>query len=180
MFKQKTSVTGGLIPLPRDYTDLMNLAAAFTCPNNVSGPSAGEVGRKFFNSKWSSSFSKMNSILFQRWKVRHCASSAEWWSAARARAVRLSSMGENTFLWGCALCTNLYVKSYEDVLAALWIVHSPKYDICLRCIVVKRTWCKYQISNMLMDVTKSRMNCKVFVRLNGVKRNSLCLRQHWE
>jgi len=40
---QKTSVTGGLIPLPRDYTDLMNLAAAFTCPNNVSGPSAGEV-----------------------------------------------------------------------------------------------------------------------------------------
>jgi len=36
-------VTGGLIPLPRDYTDLMNLAAAFTCPNNVSGPSAGEV-----------------------------------------------------------------------------------------------------------------------------------------
>ena len=50
MSNQKTSVTGGLIPLPRDYTDLMNLAAAFTCPNNVSGPSAGEVGgRKFFN-----------------------------------------------------------------------------------------------------------------------------------
>ena len=52
MCNQKTSVTGGLIPLPRDYTDLMNLAAAFTCPNNVSGPSAGEVGKsKFFNSK---------------------------------------------------------------------------------------------------------------------------------
>ena len=52
MSNQKTSVTGGLIPLPRDYTDLMNLAAAFTCPNNVSGPSAGEVGKsKFFNSK---------------------------------------------------------------------------------------------------------------------------------
>ena len=52
MSNQKTSVTGGLIPLPRDYTDLMNLAAAFTCPNNVSGPSAGEVGgSKFFNSK---------------------------------------------------------------------------------------------------------------------------------
>ena len=171
MSKQKTSVTGGLIPLPRDYTDLMNLAAAFTCPNNVSGPSAGEVrGIQL----------KMKFILFQRWKVRHCASSAEWWSAARARAVRLSSMGENTFLWGCAMCTNLYVKSYEDVLAALWIVHSLKYDICLRCIVVKRTWCKYQISNMLKDVTKSRMNCKVFVRLNGVKWNSLSLRQHWE
>ena len=59
MSKQKTSMTGGLIPLPRDYTDLMNLAAAFTCPNNVSGPSAGEVGgRKFFNSKLFSSFSK--------------------------------------------------------------------------------------------------------------------------
>ena len=47
--QQKKTVTGGLIPLPRDYTDLMNLAAEFTCPNNVSGPSAGEVRLKLKN-----------------------------------------------------------------------------------------------------------------------------------
>ena len=43
---------GGLIPLPRDYTDLMNLAAAFTCPNNASGPSAGEVRSTFVEIKF--------------------------------------------------------------------------------------------------------------------------------
>jgi len=30
---------GGLIPLPRDYTDLMNLAARFVCNNSVTGES---------------------------------------------------------------------------------------------------------------------------------------------
>lgn len=40
---QQGEQTGGLVPLPRDYTDLMNLAAAFTCPNNLTGPTAGEV-----------------------------------------------------------------------------------------------------------------------------------------
>ena len=50
--QQKTTVTGGLIPLPRDYTDLMNLAAEFTCPNNVSGPSAGEVRLKLNKINW--------------------------------------------------------------------------------------------------------------------------------
>jgi hypothetical protein len=28
---------GGLIPLPRDYADLMNLAGDFTCDNSVTG-----------------------------------------------------------------------------------------------------------------------------------------------
>ena len=28
------SPAGGLIPLPRDYTDLMNLAASYSCPNS--------------------------------------------------------------------------------------------------------------------------------------------------
>jgi len=41
--REHPSWSGGLIPLPHDYTDLMNLAAAFTCPNNVMGPTAGEV-----------------------------------------------------------------------------------------------------------------------------------------
>ena len=34
---------GGLIPLPRDYTDLMNLAANFTCGNSVTGESKTPV-----------------------------------------------------------------------------------------------------------------------------------------
>ena len=29
----------GLIPLPRDYTDLMNLSANFSCGNSVTGES---------------------------------------------------------------------------------------------------------------------------------------------
>ena len=28
---------GGLIPLPRDYAELMNLAGEFTCDNSVTG-----------------------------------------------------------------------------------------------------------------------------------------------
>ena len=28
---------GGLIPLPRDYADLMNMAGEFTCKNSVTG-----------------------------------------------------------------------------------------------------------------------------------------------
>ena len=34
---------GGLIPLPRDYTDLMNLTANFTCGNSVTGESKTPV-----------------------------------------------------------------------------------------------------------------------------------------
>ena len=34
---------GGLIPLPRDYTDLMNLAASFRCGNSVAGESKTPV-----------------------------------------------------------------------------------------------------------------------------------------
>ena len=34
---------GGLIPLPRDYTDLMNLAANFRCGNSVTGESKTPV-----------------------------------------------------------------------------------------------------------------------------------------
>jgi hypothetical protein len=28
---------GGLIPLPKDYADLMNLAGEYTCENSVTG-----------------------------------------------------------------------------------------------------------------------------------------------
>ena len=152
MSNQKTSVTGGLIPLPRDYTDLMNLAAAFTCPNNVSGPSAGEVGgNKFFNSKWVHPFPKVKSpALCLICGMMVCSQSAccetviNGWEHF---SLRLCNVHESVckVLWGCIS------GAVDSALAEIWYLFEM---YCCKEDMI-------QISNMSMDATKSRINCTI-------------------